>query len=206
MLFEFDLMSVSLPDIKDPNMSPDYKSESPSLSFDVPSCPKDRIHRRLKGLNLHFKYTISGDDWGWFAKITSTNGVDIMYNPKVFGRPGFSEVGIWLSYLPIGKMLDVGDKVNVSIAVMYGLVIHECGASLVYTDDEVADENMKNNMGWEETIGGDLTGFQLSTKTYYLCRRDFYELMEVGRLTPGWLSVLVGDNIDDTGSMLFLSS
>ncbi|MFS7966569.1 hypothetical protein Hanom_Chr09g00775271 [Helianthus anomalus] len=36
MLYEFNIMSISLPNIKDPIMIPWFKSESPSLSFDVP--------------------------------------------------------------------------------------------------------------------------------------------------------------------------
>ncbi|PWA83123.1 NB-ARC domains-containing protein [Artemisia annua] len=186
MLYEFDIMSTSLPDIKDPNITPDYISESSYLSFDMPSCPKNK---RFKGLDLTFRYIISGDDGAWFAKISTTNGVDLLYNPKVFGEPEPGKAGIWLSYWPIGNMLDTGDKVNVSIIVMSGLEVHECGASLVHTDDEV--ENV-------ETLGGDLSQFQLSTGAYYLCRRDFFELMEVGRLTRGWFNILVGDNVDDT--------
>ncbi|XP_024961630.1 disease resistance protein RML1A-like, partial [Cynara cardunculus var. scolymus] len=195
MLYEFDIMSTSLPNIKDSNMRAEYISESSSLSFDVPSCPKNW---RLKGLNVTFKYTLSGDDWTWFAKISTTNGVDLMYNPKVFGKPRFGAVGIWLGYWPIGNMLDVGDKVNVSIDVMSGLEVHECGASLVYTDDKIAEETVENNMGGENFLGGDLSGFQLSTRAYYLCRRDLFELMEVGRLTPDRFGVLFGDNIDYT--------
>ncbi|GJW92533.1 variation in compound triggered root growth response-like protein, partial [Tanacetum coccineum] len=186
MLYEFDIMSTSLPGLKGPNMKPDYISESSSLSFDVPSCPKNR---RFKGLDLTFRYIISGDDWAWFAKISTTNGVDLLYNPKVFGKPESDKAGIWLSYWPIGNMLDTGDKVNVSIIVMSGLEVHECGASFVYADDEV---------GNVETLGGDLSQFQLTTGAYYLCRRDFFELMEVGRLTPGWFNILVGDNVDYT--------
>ncbi|KAI3701537.1 hypothetical protein L6452_26698 [Arctium lappa] len=195
MLYEFDIMSTSLPDIKDANMTPEYISESQSLSFAVPLSPKNR---RLIGLNVTFKYTISGDEFAWFAKISTTNGIDLMYNPKVFGKPGIGKVGIWLSYWPIGNMLDVGDKVNVSIAVMSGLEVCECGASLVYTDDEVAVEAKVNNMGCIEILGGDLSGFQLSTGAYYLCRRDFFELMELGRLNPGWFRILVGDAVDNT--------
>ncbi|GJZ44103.1 variation in compound triggered root growth response-like protein [Tanacetum coccineum] len=193
MLYEFDIMSTSLPGLKGPNMKPDYISESSSLSFDVPSCPKNR---RFKGLDLTFRYIISGDDWAWFAKISTTNGVDLLYNPKVFGKPESDKAGIWLSYWPIGNMLDTGDKVNVSIIVMSGLEVHECGASLVYADDEV---------GNVETLGGDLSQFQLSTGAYYLCRRDFFELMEVGRLTPAWFNILVGDNVDYTGIFLFIT-
>ncbi|KAJ9551415.1 hypothetical protein OSB04_015460 [Centaurea solstitialis] len=175
MLYEFNIMSTSLPDIKDLNTHPEHISESTYLCFDVPSCPKNK---RLKGLNVTFKYTLYGDYWAWFAKVSTTNGVDLMYNPKVFGNPGFGEVGIWLSYWPIGNKLDVGDKVNVSIVGLRGLVVRECGASLVYADDEEADETLEKNMGWAEALGGDLSGFQLSTGAYYLCRHDFLELMQ----------------------------
>ncbi|KAJ9550885.1 LOW QUALITY PROTEIN: hypothetical protein OSB04_014930, partial [Centaurea solstitialis] len=195
MLYEFNITSTSLPDIKDSKTIPKYISESPSLFFDVPSCPKNR---RLKGLNLTFKYTLYDDDWAWFAKISTTNGVDLMYNPKLFGKPESGEVGIWLSYWPIGSTLHIGDTVNVSVAVLGGLVVHECGVTLVYTDDDIHEETVENNMGWEEVLGGDLSGFQLSTGAYYLCRRDFFELMEVERLTPDWFRILVGDTIDYT--------
>ena len=199
MLYEFDIMSTSLPDIKDANMTAEYISESPSLSFEVPSSPENR---RLTGLNVTFKYTISGDDFAWFAKISTTNGIDLMYNPKVFGKPGIGEVGIWLSYWPIGNMLSVGDKVNVSIAVNSGLEVCECGATLVYTE---AVESLENNMECVNFLGEDLSGFQLSTGAYYLCRRDFFELMELGRLTPGWFRILAGDNVDNTGMFIIES-
>ncbi|CAI9304506.1 unnamed protein product [Lactuca saligna] len=199
MLYEFNITSTSLPDMEDPNMKPTYESDLSSLSFDVPPPLKNR---RLKGLDVTFKYkTISGedDDGLWFCKISTSNGVDLMYNPKVFGKPESGEVGIWLSYWPIGNALDTGDKVNVSIAVISGLEVHECGVSLVYTDDEEAEEiTLENNMGLVESLGGGLSGFQLSTGAYYLCRSDLFELMEAGRLTPDWFSILVGDTIDCT--------
>ncbi|GJT85826.1 hypothetical protein Tco_1067543 [Tanacetum coccineum] len=74
-----------------------------------------------------------------FIKIRTNNGVDLIYNAKVFGRPVSDEVGIWLSYWPIGNSLHDGDEVNVDIVVTKGLEIKECGASLVYADEE--DEN-----------------------------------------------------------------
>ncbi|XP_035832789.1 uncharacterized protein LOC110875549 [Helianthus annuus] len=192
MLFEFGMMSTSLPDIKDPNITPTYISESTSLSFEVPSCP---INKTLKGINVTFKYAVSGDDWVWFCKVSTSNGVvDMMYNPKVFGKPESGKVCIWLSYWPIGKVLDMGDTVSVSIVVISGLEVHECGVSLVYCDHET----LENNMGWAEIVGVDLTDFKLSTGAYYLCRRDFFSLMEVGRLTPDWFRILVGDAIDYT--------
>ncbi|CAH1444811.1 unnamed protein product [Lactuca virosa] len=187
LLYEFNIMSTSLPYMEDSNIKPTYVSELSSLSFDVPPPPKNR---RLKGLDVTFKYTISGENDGlWFGNISTTNGVDLMYNPKVFGKPESGEVGIWLSNWPIGNALDTGDKVNISIAVICGLEVHECGVSLVYsTDDKVAEETLEN-MEWIEVLGGDLFGFQLSTRAYYLCRREFFELMDFGRLTLGWFSI-----------------
>ncbi|KAJ0752109.1 hypothetical protein HanPI659440_Chr09g0320561 [Helianthus annuus] len=187
-MYEFNVMSTSLPDIKDPNMTPEYISESSSLSFDVPSCPKNRR------LNITFKYAISGDDLAWFCKVITSNGVDLMYNPKVFGKPEFGEECVWLSYWPIGMKLNTGDKVKVSIIVLSGLEVHECGESLVYCDME----NLENNMGWAEILGGDMSAFELSTGAYYLCRRDFFELTGLRRLTPDWFRTLVGDTIDYT--------
>ncbi|KAJ9551180.1 hypothetical protein OSB04_015225 [Centaurea solstitialis] len=193
MLYEFGIMSTSLPDIKDPNMIYEYSSESPSVCFRVPSCPENK---RLIGLNVSFKYTIlEDDDPTWFVKIHTNNGVDYMYNPHVFGHPGEGKVGIWLSFWPIGSKLVTGDEVNVSIVVMSEIMeAKDCGASLVYAED---DETMEINMPWVETLGGDLSAFQLSTGANYLCRRDFFKLMEVGGLTRGWLSILVGSTIDD---------
>ncbi|KAL8239803.1 hypothetical protein R6Q59_016370 [Mikania micrantha] len=156
MLYEFDIRSTSLPDIDDPNMTPKYISKLPSVSFDVPSCPKNKM---LKGINVIIKYAISGDDGAWFCKVSTTTGVDLMYNPMVFGKPEFGKVCIWLSYWPIGNTLEIGDTVNISIVVMSGLEVLECGVSLVYSDQET----MKSNMGWEEVLEGDLSGFQLST-------------------------------------------
>ncbi|KAJ0599063.1 putative P-loop containing nucleoside triphosphate hydrolase, leucine-rich repeat domain superfamily [Helianthus annuus] len=193
MLYEFGIMSTSLPDTKDPNMT-QYISDSSSLCFDVPQYPKNR---RLKGLNVTFKYTLSGDNSVWFAKVSTNNGVDLMYNPTVFGKPGSGEVGIWFSYWPIGNKFDTGDTVTVSIVVMSGLEVIECGASLVYTYD-IPNETMESNMGYEETLGVDLSGFQLSTGAYYLCHHDFFKFTEVNRLAPDWFRILVGDKVDET--------
>ncbi|KAJ0797128.1 hypothetical protein HanPI659440_Chr04g0170321 [Helianthus annuus] len=170
---------------------PKYISESSFLSFDVPLCPKDK---RLKGLNISLKYTtLNTENWAWFVKISTTNGVDLMYNPRVFGKPAFGEVAIWLSFWPIGNTLEVGDKVNVSIVVVDGLEVFECGANLVYTDDGVV-----NDIELVDILEGGVSRFQLTTGAYYLCRRDFFEVVEAGKGIPGWFSVLVRDTIDHT--------
>ncbi|XP_071736655.1 uncharacterized protein [Rutidosis leptorrhynchoides] len=196
MLYEYDIMSTSLPDIKHPNLVPEYATQSTSVSFNVPPCP---ISSHLQGLNVILRYKVSDEeDWTWFAKISMTNGDDLIYNPTVFGRPASGEVCIWLSYWPIGNLLNVGDEVTVSIFVMNGLEVVECGASLVYTDDDVASEISDNKLGWVETVERDLSEFKLRKGLYYLCRLDLYKLTELGRLTPGWLGTIVGDAIDDT--------
>ncbi|KAD2805261.1 hypothetical protein E3N88_38638 [Mikania micrantha] len=195
MLYEFNIMSTSLLDIENLNLKPEYISQSTALSFDVPLCPKGR---RLKGLNVTFKYSISGEERDWFVKISTKNGVDLIYNPKIFGKPGPSEVAVWLGYFPIGNKFTHGDQVNLSIVVINGLDIHQCGASLVYSCCESANDTLQNDKEWMEIFGGDFSRFQLSTGAYYLCRRDFFELQEIGRLTPDWFSILVGDTIDDT--------
>ncbi|GKE37183.1 putative disease resistance protein isoform X1, partial [Tanacetum coccineum] len=204
LLYEFGIMSTSLPEIKIPNEMPQPKSEktSTSVSFKVPECPNNS---RLKGINVTFKYTMFGDDCIWFVKISTTNGVNFIYNPRVFGRPGFGKVGSWLSYWPIGNMLYVRDNVNVSIFVVRGLEVCDCDARLVYTDDDVADKTLENNMGWVETLGGDLSAFQLSKGAYYLCRRDFFDKLEVDKPTPDWFKDLVGGNIDHAGVLLLSS-
>ncbi|KAJ0581851.1 hypothetical protein HanHA300_Chr04g0145831 [Helianthus annuus] len=144
--------------------------------------------------SISLKYTtLDAENWAWFVKISTTNGVDLMYNPRVFGKPVFGEVAIWLSFWPIGNTLEVGDKVNVSIVVVDGLEVLECGANLVYTDDGVV-----NDIELVDILEGGVSRFQLTTGAYYLCRRDFFELVEAGKGIPGWFSVLVGDTIDHT--------
>ncbi|GKF65894.1 hypothetical protein Tco_0192411, partial [Tanacetum coccineum] len=176
-------------------MIPEYMSESSSLSFDLPSCPQNR---KLEGLNVTFKYTLEIEDCPFFAKISTNSGVELMYNPAVFGKPLSGEVGMWLSYWPIGNKLNVGDKVTVSIVVMNGLELQGCGATLVYTDEEVGDETLQENEVCAEILGEDMSGFQLSTGAFYLCRRDFLQLMDDERSTPNWFRNLVGDTIDYT--------
>lgn len=174
-----------------------------SLSFKV---PENLDNRRLKGLDVTFKYTIVGDDWIWFAKICTTNGVDLVYNPTVFARPALGDVGIWLSYWPIGNKIRAKDEINVTIVVVRGLKVSECGASLVYTDDEVAYERIfEDNKGWVETLDGDLSAFQLNKGPYYLCRRDFFDATEVSEPTPHWFRILVGPNINDHAGTFLLT-
>ncbi|XP_035840621.1 disease resistance protein RPV1 isoform X4 [Helianthus annuus] len=204
MLYEFGIMSTFLPDIKDPNMTCEYTSKSSSLSFNVPS---HYNNHKLKGLNVIFKYILFGEEkyvWPIFAKIINTTKCcEWIYNPMVFGSPKFGDVAIWLSYWAMENLLDVGDQVNVSIIVENGLEVIECGASLVYDDDgdddEMENDTWQNNVKWDEILVGNLSAFQLSKETYYLCRRDFFKSMEVDGPTPRWFRDSVGYKFDYTG-------
>ncbi|XP_076960480.1 disease resistance protein RPV1-like isoform X2 [Bidens hawaiensis] len=200
ILYEFGITSTFFPDIKDPNLTCEYTSKSSSLSFEVPTDDNINNHK-LKGLNIIFKYILFGDEkdtWPIFAKISNiTKCCEWIYNPMVIGSPGLGEVAIWLSYWSMENLLDVGDKVNVSIIVENGLDVVECGASLVY-DDEVENDAPQNNRKWDEIIVGDLSAFQLSKETYYLCRRDFFKSMEVDGPTPSWFRDSVGYKFDYT--------
>ncbi|CAH1449201.1 unnamed protein product [Lactuca virosa] len=191
VLYEYGIMSTYLPGIRDESMPmPDYMSLIPFLSFRVPSTEKHRI----RGLNVTCLYRLSGEDedmWVLFIKISNiTNGLNWMYNPMVYCQPRFYEDAVWLSYWPIGNILDTGDEINVSI-VGNGLMVSECSASFVYIDDgELELENCKSYTKEEEVIGGDLSGFELTIGAYYLCRRDYFKIT-----TPDWLKVLLGDTI-----------
>ncbi|KAL7591001.1 hypothetical protein Lser_V15G33205 [Lactuca serriola] len=196
VLYEYGIMSTYLPDVKDQSMTkPVYMSSFPNISFRVPSCPRKR---RIQGLHVTTLYRPSGEEedmWVLFIKISNTTKDLIwMYNPVVYCNPRVGEDAVWLSYWPIGNILDAGDEINVSVIVGNGLMVSGCSASLVYMDDgEVELEYCKNYTKEEEVIGGDLSEFKLSTGEYYLCRRDF-----IKSTTPDWLNMLVGNTIPST--------
>ncbi|GJU63570.1 TMV resistance protein N-like protein [Tanacetum coccineum] len=189
MLHEFGIMSTYLPGITYEPMMHEYISSSSFLSFIVPSCPKKR---KIKGLNVTSLYKSTGEDiLALLAKVSNkTKGLTWIYNPVVYSEPEADEDVVWLSYWPIGNILDTGDEVNVDIIVGNGFIVSGCGATLVYMDGELCQENCKYMVKEEEVIGGDLSEFELSKGAFYLCRRDFFKSM-----TPDWLKMLVGDTI-----------
>ncbi|KAJ0710105.1 hypothetical protein HanOQP8_Chr09g0308371 [Helianthus annuus] len=201
MLYEYGIMSTYLQSIKDQSMPAyDYTSSSGVLSFNVP-CHHEED--RIKGLNLYCLYGLLGSNdnaISVWAKISNiSKGVTWVYNPLVYCKPRVDEDVVWLSYWPIGNILDVGDEVTVDIFFEERtMIISGCGASLVYMDGEVDDENCENNTTMtkeEEVIGGDLSEFEVTTGCYYLCRRDLF-----GSETSYWLKWMFGDNVHYTDS------
>ncbi|KAJ0942178.1 putative TIR domain, P-loop containing nucleoside triphosphate hydrolase [Helianthus annuus] len=183
MLYEYGIRSTYLQSIEDQSMAQhEYTSSSNFLSLCVPLRPKKN---RIQGLSVTILCrSLSSDEDGRimlppFAKISNrTKGITCVYNPVVFCLPKVDRDAVWLSYWPIGNLLDVGDIVHVTVFLDERMfIVRECGASLVYMDDgEVEkDEKCAERMKGEEVIGGDLSLFQVTKGAYYLCRRDFYK-------------------------------
>ncbi|KAL7592023.1 disease resistance protein RPV1 [Lactuca sativa] len=200
VLYEYGTISTFLQGIKAQSLlTSEYMLSSASLSFRVPSSPEKC---RIRGLNIiasyRFSDTLHEDEdtkWALFTKVSNTTkGLTWMYNPFIYDIPGTEEDVMWLSYWPLGNILDAGDEINVSIIVGDGWEVSRCGASLVFIDDddEVELEYYKNYKKEEEVIGGDLSEFELTTGAYYLCRRDYFKSTTP---TPDWLNMLVGDTL-----------
>ncbi|KAL7593701.1 hypothetical protein Lser_V15G33187 [Lactuca serriola] len=153
----------------------------------------------IRGLNITASYRRLGtsnykdkDRWALFTKVSNkTKGLTWMYNPLIYCEPRVGVDAVWLSYWPIGNILDAGDEINVTIIVGDGLTVSRCGPSLVFIyDGEVELEYYKYYKKEDEVIGGDLSEFELTTGVYYLCRRDYFK-----STTPDWLNMLVGDTV-----------
>ncbi|XP_022030477.1 disease resistance protein RUN1-like [Helianthus annuus] len=190
MLYEYGITSTFLQGTMDQIMiSYEYTSSSSDLSFWVPY-----LHEkyRIQGLNVSCLFRSLGVDNKRcvFVKISNrTKGLTWVYNPVVYCKPRVDEDVMWLSYWPIGKILDAGDEVSVNIYVDHGMTVSECSASFLYMDGEI--ENEESTITVQEVIGGDLSEFEVTPGAYYLCRCDIF-----GSMTSSWLTWVFGDNID----------
>ncbi|KAM0031051.1 putative P-loop containing nucleoside triphosphate hydrolase, leucine-rich repeat domain superfamily [Helianthus debilis subsp. tardiflorus] len=129
---------------------------------------------------ISYEYTSSSSDLSfWVPYLHVKNriqGLNVIYC-----KPRVDEDVLWLSYWPIGKILDAGDEVDVNIYVDHGMIVSGCGVSLLYMDGEIENEE----------VIGDLSEFKVATGAYYLCRCDIF-----GKMTSCWLNWVFGDNID----------
>ncbi|MFS7966138.1 putative TIR domain, leucine-rich repeat domain superfamily [Helianthus anomalus] len=196
MLYEYGIMSTYLQGINDQIMKTyEYTSSSNFVFFHVP-CYHEQ--KRIEGLNVSCLYRSSGFKdkavWNLWAKISNkSKGVTWVYNPMVYCKPRVDEHVVWVSYWPIGNILDAGDEVSVDIYVDERMImVGGCGASIVFTDNEVVEEEKCENdtMKEEEVIGGDLSEFEVTTGCYYLCRCDVFGLQ-----TAYWLKKFFGDDV-----------
>ncbi|KAJ0524651.1 putative leucine-rich repeat domain superfamily [Helianthus annuus] len=144
MLYEYGIMSTYLQIINDQHTPTyEYTSPFPILSFSVPSHQKKQ---RIQGLNVSCLYKSLSEDKDLrylLAKISNrTKGLTWIYNPMVHCKPSVNENVVWLSYWPIGNVLDAGDEVHVGIYADRRTSVSGCGASLVYMDGEVYEKNI----------------------------------------------------------------
>ncbi|KAM0031021.1 hypothetical protein Hdeb2414_s0017g00503751 [Helianthus debilis subsp. tardiflorus] len=162
-------MSTYLQGINDQIMKTyEYTSSSNFVFFHVPSYHEQK---RIEGLNVSCLYRSSGFKdkavWNLWAKISNkSKGVTWVYNPMVYCKPRVHEDVVWVSYWPIGNILDAGDEVSVDIYVDERMImVVGCGASIVFMDNEVVEEEKCENdtMKEEEVIGGDLSEFEVTT-------------------------------------------
>ncbi|MFS7966230.1 hypothetical protein Hanom_Chr09g00771431 [Helianthus anomalus] len=186
MLYEYGIMSTYLQGIKDQYKIPyEYASSSNHLTFCVPSRHK---RNKIQGLKVRCLYKSSK------ARVLP-GYTTLWYEPRV------DEDVVWLSYWPIGNILDAGDEVTVGIYVDQKMIVSVCGARLLYMDDGEVEEKEycdNNTMKKDEVIGGDLSEFEVTTGGYYLSRRcDIF-----GSETPSRLKEFFGDNINYPGKFL----
>ncbi|KAK9059938.1 hypothetical protein SSX86_020642 [Deinandra increscens subsp. villosa] len=181
ILYEYGIMSTFLQNLKYDHSMPtyDYTTSSDFASFSVPCHQEKSI---IQGLSVYCLYrsSISMDEdtcRPLLAKISNkTKGLTWIYNPMVYCKPMVDEDVVWLSYWPIGNILDAGDEVSVEII-------------------EVQEEENISVKEDQEVIGGDLSEFMVSNGGYYLCRRDFFY-----KDTSYWLVWMFGDSVQYTES------
>lgn len=214
-LYEFGIFSTFLPGGAVPSWFADVKLMGPSISFTVP--PKVRI-KCLNVCSLYWYFKDEEDNWYPHPAFTKINNMakdlTFIYCPFYFGIPEYDDEDIaWLSQWKLGNhQLGGGDEVTITIAVGNGFQVKECGFKLVYHEEHEKEQEEgkdKNDMKMEDedeeewgVIGGDLSGFQLSTGVYFLSRQKFVSKLRKERdwTTADWARNIFGDSVDFKGT------
>ncbi|MCD7458184.1 hypothetical protein HAX54_037503 [Datura stramonium] len=209
-LYEFGVFSTSLPKTGMPPWFA-YRSIENPIRLSVPSVPDLHIH----SLNICIIYknsdisTIKNKERFWNEyRITINNETkDVKWtnSPVIMGIP-YHDAGItWLSHWEIGQYLDRGDKVKISVALMYELQLEKFGVQIVYEDDEEDTRQVSAYQSQHHLINGvDISAFQVARGSYFLCHHDFYIYQDNskndGWHTNGWLDFLFSDSEEDTNT------
>ncbi|KAI7739439.1 hypothetical protein M8C21_003936 [Ambrosia artemisiifolia] len=207
MFYEFGIFSTFYGGKEMPDWI-SCRSEGSSISFTIPSSSK----KKLRGLNFicmdAFTY---GDSYKRpYVKISNiTKNLTWIYNHYVIWVKALeadSEDGeeyhvCVLSHWMFGPdEMKVGDHITITVEQIKNYVVRSggkesyiprirtkaCGIGFVYEDDIDEKTEEEDALGyyksWNHIIGGDLSGFQLTTGEYILefCnfRRDSVELVE----------------------------
>ncbi|KAL7618869.1 hypothetical protein Lser_V15G03781 [Lactuca serriola] len=172
MYYEFGIFSTIYGAEEMPRWITD-RITRPSISFTIPSSPT-----KLTGLNLCCVLTCQFLDYKFFdlpmiiiSNITK-NHTWIYYHyinrVNVVGK-----CLILLSHWMFGlNENECGDQITITVRPEpydFGSpVTKECGVSFVYDDGEEKEDVLSYYKSWNHIIGGDLTGFQLTTGEYIL--------------------------------------
>lgn len=209
-LHEFGIFSTFVPRGEVPSWFTQTKVMGPSISFMVPP------NARIKCLNVCSMYWYAEEEEvTWFphpafTKINNkTKDLTWIYCPLYFGIPEYDNEDLaWLSQWKLRNyQLGGGDEVTVTIALGNGFQVKECGVKLVYHEEEEkekeedeAEDKKEKKMEEEDeewgVIGGDMSGFQLSTGVYFLCRQKFASKSSKDWTTTDWSRNIFGDSVD----------
>ncbi|XP_042758018.1 disease resistance protein RUN1 [Lactuca sativa] len=183
MYYEFGIFSTIYGGKDMPNWIR-CRGKGSSVSFTIPSSLN-----KFKGLNFCYLQTIyflldyESSDMPMILISNVTKNQTWMYQHYIDNVSVYEECLIFLSHWMFGlNEMEAGDHVTITISVtsQQHQLTEECGVSLVYDDkktDEEEKEEEEDLLGyyksWNHIIGGDLTGFQLTTGEYVLDNRRF---------------------------------
>ncbi|XP_057493672.1 disease resistance protein RPV1-like [Actinidia eriantha] len=180
-LYEFGIFSTFLPQSRVPSWFSN-KCTGSSISFTVPWI----FNLAIQGLRVCVAYVRSdrhedGRFYDFYIKIANkTKGLEWTYGPMFYGDK--HEDMIWLSHCNVRNQFQGGDEVNISMFVGVGFRVKECGADLVYDQEETCTQS---NSGQEiiqhstypscqNVIDGDLSLYKRGNGVYVLSHHDLY--------------------------------
>ncbi|KAI3739196.1 hypothetical protein L2E82_29595 [Cichorium intybus] len=195
MYYEFGIFSTIYGGEGIPNWITN-RSTWPSITFTVPSSSNN-----LTGLNFCYVQMQLNAEFKYLPMIEISNITKTRtwiyhhYIDKVFDVAGkcFTFLSHWMFGM---NDMEGGDLITITVKenpIHVGNAIKtECGVSFVYADGDTEEEEdvLGYYKSWNHIIGGDLTGFELTTGEYILSKhRLLYDSDSVLRL-----GYLYGDN------------
>ncbi|KAI3739211.1 hypothetical protein L2E82_29610 [Cichorium intybus] len=179
MYYEFGIFST----VYRGNEMPDWitdKRNGPSISFTIPSSPN-----KLKGLDFCYVYTLRiQEDKSLYTPVIIISNITKnrtwIYKHYVDSVNVGGDCLILLSHWMFGmNEMECGDEVTITVLPqpyeISNQVTKECGVRFVYDDGDMDEEEdaLGYYKSWNHIIGGDLTGFQLTTGEYLLWMERF---------------------------------
>ncbi|KAL7617094.1 hypothetical protein Lser_V15G02983 [Lactuca serriola] len=180
MYYEFGIFSTIYGGKEMPNWITD-RSKVSSISFTIPSSPN-----KLRGLNFcnvqTFLFPYQFVDLPVITVSNITKNYTWIYKHYIDGVSVGEEGLTLLSHWMFGmNEMEGGDQVTITLTEKHGQLTKECGVSFVYGDGKRDEEEdvLGSYKSWNHIIGGDLTGFQLTTGEYFL---DTWHVMRTNNL------------------------